>query len=127
MSIDEQISKYPTCADRIHEHFQSRSGYLEEMMEALYTEKPFDGYEDAFEAYANYPLALTKYTTYKIELSWGGPSDYIELTVDDDYNIITARYHFADWFDHASINVDEDSGMYKYLQEFIRIEMECGA
>lgn len=55
----------------------------------------------------------------KIELSTGGPADFIEVFLDDDCQIIKAVYHYQDWFDGAQLNVPDDSHMMDYIEHFI--------
>lgn len=57
--------------------------------------------EAAQERIYEYPLGLSTYKVHRIELSTGGPADYLEVFVDDG-DIQRIVYHFADWFDHAS-------------------------
>lgn len=117
MSIDDQIAEKKTCSQRIVEAFNNRNEYLEEIMEAINNEESYDGYEDANDALNEFPLAISvdKITQIKIELSWGGPADYIVVHIYDDGEIKSARYHFADWFDHAECTIPEDTAMYDYV------------
>lgn len=121
MSIDDQIAEQKTCAQRIVEAFNRRNEYLEEVMKAISNEEPYDGYEDASDALDEFPLAISvdKITKVKIELSWGGPADYIVVEIYDDGEIKSARYHFADWFDHADCTIPEDTYMYDYVVNIV--------
>ena len=121
MSIDDQIRDNPSCGERIREHFDSRNEYLEEVAEAIANGEPYDGYEDANDAWNEFPMAITaeKITQIKIELSWGGPSDYITVDVYDDGEIKSAEYHFADWFDHAKMSIPKDTHMYDYVVNIV--------
>lgn len=117
-----------TCAERIGEHRDSRIGdfkHWAEVMdasdlddisdEALSTvtneaEPDRDEHDDmnalnerAYEWANEYPLAVTKLTVVRIDLSTGGPGDWLEAHVDDDKDIRRIEYHFNDWFDHASV------------------------
>lgn len=50
-----------------------------------------------------------KYEVWRVELSCGGPQDYIDLFVDpEDHVIDHAIYHFLDWFDGAQRYVGGD-------------------
>lgn len=42
---------------------------------------------------------------FKLQLSWGGPSDEIRFYVDSECNVTRVAYHYMDWFDGASIDV----------------------
>lgn len=131
MSIDDQISKQKTCAERINDAFQSRESYLTDLIYAMQSDEPFDGYDDGREAFYNYGIgaSIEKKIHIKIELSWGGPADYITVVVakcDHGYEIESADYHFADWFDHAVMSIPESSSMYEYVEEYVNLTMETG-
>jgi hypothetical protein len=72
--------------------------------------------EDAMERVAEYPLGMSAYTTFRVELSTGGPADWLEVVCAGDtpryegggepYEVERIVYHFADWFDHAERQLD---------------------
>lgn len=74
-----------------------------------------DALEDLFweyqtEAKDNYWLCVDQYLLVRLEISWGGPQDYIELMVDKETKeVMDGTYHFKDWFDGAqwSLSVAE--------------------
>lgn len=127
MSIDDQIREQPTCADRIDESLENREEYLLEMMQAMEDGKEFDGYDDAYEAFNDFPLAVTVVKTLKIELSAGGPADYLMVSLDDENYITRVVYHFADWFDHAETVVYPKSTMYEYVERLVDQLADCGS
>jgi len=47
-------------------------------------------------------LAVSIRKVVRIELSWGGPQDYVKLEYDQDGYLIDGSYHYLDWFDGAS-------------------------
>ena len=50
----------------------------------------------------NYLLGTTKYITVRLELSWGGPGDFILLQIDKETKeAMQGTYHYQDWFDGA--------------------------
>ena len=51
-------------------------------------------------------LSIETTTTYKILLSWGGPSDGFDLEWDKDQGWIGGSYWFKDWFDGARHPLD---------------------
>lgn len=67
--------------------------------------------ESARERINEYPLGVSSYTTFRVDLSTGGPGDWLEVICSggapayegggDAYEIDRIVYHFADWFDHA--------------------------
>ena len=117
MTIDEQ----KTCEQRIYDHLRGRQETMEEILEACDTDSPVDGYDDPYEALNNFALAYTEWKTVKIELSWGGPADYLMALVDheNDNKIVRLDYHFADWFDHAQKPVDRDTPLFRYAEYVI--------
>jgi hypothetical protein len=44
---------------------------------------------------------------YRWQLSWGGPSDEFRIFTDSDKNIQSVEYWYLDWFDGASIEIDD--------------------
>jgi len=46
-------------------------------------------------------LSVEKLTTYKVLLSWGGPSDGFEFTFDSEGDLVACWYFYQDWFDGA--------------------------
>jgi hypothetical protein len=66
-----------------------------------------------------FPLGFSKKTIVKIELSTGGPADFIEAEIDDDGYINKITYHYQDWFDGAQITVSENSKMSEFVEMFL--------
>ena len=70
-------------------------------------------------------LSLERLSTYKLGLSWGGPSDYVEL----DWSLesqawVGGRYLFQDWFDGASRTLSTEQ--VEDLANLFGIEPEVG-
>ena len=42
-----------------------------------------------------------------ILLSWGGPSEWIRAIIDGE-DIKDASFHYADWFFHCVVEMDQD-------------------
>lgn len=63
--------------------------------------------ERAREAIYEYPLAVSTSRVWRIDLSTGGPADWLEV-IERDGEPEVIRYHFADWFDHAEIRLEGD-------------------
>lgn len=61
----------------------------------------------------SYPLAVSARTVFRVDLSTGGPADWLEVVCSgntpnyepagegEHYEVERIVYHFADWFDHA--------------------------
>jgi hypothetical protein len=115
MSIDDQI-KNNTCESRIDEHLDSRNQYMLEMMQAIEDEESFDGYEDAHDAFMDYPLDISTEKYIRVQISTGGPGDWLEIYLNGDDEITRVEYHFNDWFDHAYRVLDSKTPMYEYAE-----------
>jgi hypothetical protein len=64
-------------------------------------------------------LGVSSFKIVRIQLSTGGPADYIEVLLDQDGNFIKATYHYEDWFDGAEMNVPANSEMLEYVSWFL--------
>lgn len=125
-----------TCAERIAGHRDSRLSYigslndlasvydtarLEEVTEDSTTSATLDELangeemtcdeiaEAAQTALWEMPLAITTQTVHRIDLSTGGPADWLEVFTEPAphgcEDVARIVYHFADWFDHASVEL----------------------
>ena len=104
-------TKQATCEERIETHLQA----LEEDVAGI-IQQYYDGDEEGI--WNNYPLAVSTRQLTKVELSWGGPSDF--LTIDHDgAEIYGVTYHFQDWFDGATRSVREGSKVWEYARTVI--------
>lgn len=67
-------------------------------------------------------LAVDMITTMRVQLSTGGPADYLTCDVDTESRSIgDVTYHFADWFDHAERSVDPDSPLARLCEYFAEV------
>jgi len=46
---------------------------------------------------------------YRLQLSWGGPSDEFRIYTDMNKTIQEIEYWYLDWYDGACVNVSRDS------------------
>lgn len=113
-------TKQATCEERIDAQLQALEEDVTNILRGYY-----DGEDDGFEAWNEYPLAVSTRLVTKIELSWGGPSDF--LTVEHDENhIYGVTYHFQDWFDGAKREVEQGSKVWEYAASVIEARQEAG-
>lgn len=72
------------------------------------------------ESLMEFPLGFTIHKVVKIELSTGGPADYLEVFIDPEYKDTVVRivYHFADWFDHAEMEVSENDPLWEFAEYY---------
>ena len=92
----------------------------------------FREYEDLFD-YVNQTALSWDYVEaedeenhayYRLQLSWGGPSDEFRIyPIGDTLEIDCIDYHYMDWFDGASIPVFEDSLSWYVCQMFLDCEV----
>jgi hypothetical protein len=138
----------PTCAERIEAHKNGRlrnfgalndlasvydQARLDEVLEDSRTRAILDEIgadpendsmediaEKARERISEYPLGVSSNRVFRIDLSTGGPADWLEVSTSGDtpcyesantgehYEITDITYHFADWFDHAETELSDD-------------------
>ena len=61
---------------------------------------------------------------YRLQLSWGGPSDEFRIyTIADTLEIDVIEYWYMDWFDGASVNVMPDTLSWDVCQMFLDCEV----
>lgn len=70
------------------------------------------------------PLGMSKHTVFKIELSTGGPADFIKAYVDDEGIVDRVTYHYQDWFDGAEMEVSENSHMWEFTEIYLSVHTE---
>ena len=112
-----------TCADLVSEKMWSRSADLEEINDVLGdVDSDPETVEEALEELNNLALEITSYKVIKILLSTGGPADWLELKVDENGEVRGLTYHYADWFDHAQIDVPNNSYLWDYALQIADTE-----
>lgn len=129
--------KQPTCDERIAERMESREEYVAGLRAVIDGEATtFDGdydpaeemtEDDASERLNELPLGVSVERVLRIDLSTGGPADYITATLEKDrhgWEIADASYHFADWFDHAERNIDRNSPLWRLAEYYAEIVEE---
>ncbi len=98
-------------ADRARESLESR---LASMRHALAGEGAEEG------LVAEDILSVDRHTFYDVQLSWGGPSDWLRVFVEDG-RIETVEYHFADWGTHEEVFLSEAQrkDLIRWLETFV--------
>lgn len=107
-ATDEFVEKYTTSTGEEPSEEEISKFVEEQYKNCEYTETSID----------ELALGHSSYEVIKIELSTGGPADFIEAFISDD-ELVKAVYHYQDWFDGAEMLVPEDSEMYQYVCWFI--------
>jgi hypothetical protein len=80
-----------SCQERIDAALADRLAELRDLSES----------EDDGQWEEHQPLSVETKNVTIILLSWGGPSDWYEVTQDERGAIERISYHYANWFDHA--------------------------
>ena len=124
--IDKQIEERKTCKDLIAERLADREEYLDGLLIAVESDVHYDGYDDPMEAAYEYPLGISFKKLIRIQLSTGGPADWIEVVTDESNDPYEMTYHYADWYDHAEVKIYEDSPFWKYYEQFIEESLHTG-
>ena len=101
--------KQLTCQDRIKESLAS----LNEDLTALMNNPNSDDYSD------DPALSIDNFRLISVCLSYGGPSSYLEIKVDQDSEIISVNYRFSDWFDTAVTPVFDFEPAYEYARYIV--------
>ena len=123
-----------TCKERVEGQMQDRDediAALYELVDHGSVNGTGEDYDEAVERLDNFLLSIDQTIHIKMLMSWGGPSDYIEVIVNrlsatpSDYEILEAWYHFEDWFDGAERRISEDSALWRYLTDTIESYMEA--
>lgn len=99
-----------SCAERIGtELAETEQSYarLWQRLEAI--DKTDDSLAAVYEELQ--PLSIDVKPVMVVLLSWGGPSDWLEIELDSTraHDVERVTYHYADWFDHAERAVSADA------------------
>jgi hypothetical protein len=116
-----------TCADRIAARMTSREQRLTDLFDKVNSTD--DEQQDAQEELDNFALAVTTQVLLRIDISTGGPADYLTAVCwRGQYGALEVQsvtYHFADWFDHAETPVASDSPLYAYAEQMAELYAEA--
>jgi len=87
--------------------------------------KPYELQELARWAFSESALGRDHlYTVYRIQFSWGGPSDHFEVFCDREGDVEKVEYVFLDWFDGARRRVRDDD-LIELLTQEVEWIREC--
>ena len=89
----------------------------------------FHEYDDLFD-YVNQTALSWDYVDsegreagyYRLQLSWGGPSDEFRIYVNQDKEIDIIEYWYMDWFDSAHYLVAKYSDCWHICDQFLECE-----
>ena len=98
-----------TCADLVGEKYEERH---RQFKDAYKDDSDFWNYLNENILGYDYVEAGTfknqKEGYWRLQFSWGGPSDEIQFYTDEKDNIKRVEYVYLDWFDRASLTVKDD-------------------
>jgi len=104
------MKKEKKCIDLVNDNYQSR---LNDLREA-YNNQNIDLATWLCEYGLSWDYVLPntfdnqEQGYYRWQLSWGGPSDEFRIYTDHEKNIKSVEYWYLDWFDGASITVNDE-------------------
>ena len=113
------------CSELIEDKLNERIADFKQALKS-YEEKgkvvTEDGYEyeDVIDWIVDYSLGVyddNYYRAKRLELSWGGPQDYFLYFPKLD----RIEYHYLDWYDGASLVLDEDGKAFKIMKEIFEL------
>lgn len=110
-------TKEKTCIERIDSELSNTEEQLREMYARLDSGDDVAN-EEASTELNEYPLGIDTSQFTRITLAYGGPAEYIEV-FHDGYEINRAIYRFSVWFDTATLELGEESPLYRFAQEVI--------
>ena len=129
-------AKQPSCADLVEQKFNETEQDYKDARDYYNQSEPgendqYEGYEDLFD-YVNHTGLCFDYVEkgtftdqergyFRLQLSWGGPSDEFRIYVDYDKSIDYIEYWYLDWYDGASVRVGSDKVSYDICRDFLEI------
>lgn len=141
-------NQQPTCADLVESKYNETEAdykkarkFFEEYQDATEGQKIalkvidkkrgdyFHEYDDLYD-YVNQTALSWNYVDsegkeagyYRLQLSWGGPSDEFRIYVNQDKEIDIIEYWYMDWFDSAHYLVAKYSDCWHICDQFLECE-----
>lgn len=109
-----------TCAELVESEWESRRNDLKKFVDGEEDEDLGDVYE--------YPLCFDYVEAdtfkdqpegyYRIQFSWGGPGDEIQVFLTNDLRVYKAEYWYFQWFDGDCVDVTNDEVFKDYWSMF---------
>lgn len=112
-----------TCREIISSKLKSREKDYEDLIQEEGNALEEGDYDKAGMRYG-FAAGISKYAVLKIEISGGGPADWLEAYVDiesSEPEMFRLEYHYSDWFDHAQLLLSEDSPLFSLAEELVYI------
>jgi hypothetical protein len=101
------------CADKIAGELKDREVYFKDLLD-----RANEGEDKAVEELYENALSVETVKETTVTLSWGGPADYLHIKHHDG-EVLGVVYRFSDWFDTATVELDETSPLWDYAVAYI--------
>ena len=111
-----QDTKQAKCADKIAGELKDREADFKALQN-----RANGGEEEAREELYQMALGIQTVQETIVTLSWGGPADYLHITHNEG-EVLRVVYRFSDWFDTATVELDETSPLWDYAAYIVEIE-----
>lgn len=108
--MDNPVTKGNYTKEQVRDYAYYRKACEVEEIEQLLTDKKVENGEISLEEQEDYrePLAISKETVVKIELSWGGDADGFKLILDANDQLISGVYYWADWGVYEEVGLSDE-------------------
>tara|TARA_R100001440_G_scaffold61745_1_gene81661 strand:+ start:293 stop:664 length:372 start_codon:yes stop_codon:yes gene_type:complete len=96
------------CADLIAEKYKDR---LDQFKKGLKTKDPMNWIVESvlgFDYVEPKTFKDQKEGYWRMQISWGGPSDEVRWYTNNGINFSKTTYAYLDWFDGDEIEIDDD-------------------
>ena len=108
-----------SCEDRIDYMLTSTTEDLENLLKEEDVNSAINGYFLGFDFVEAGTFENQKEAYFRLQISWGGPSDEFRVFTNPDYTIHRIEYLFQDWFDGAVRDVTNNETIFDFIdQEF---------
>ena len=104
-------NEHKSCEQNKWDNFLSREEQFKELLSN----------PDADEYFDNPALSIDTVKFTKVCFSYGGPADYLEI-FHKDGNVERVVYRYSDWFDTATLEVEETSPLWTYAETIVEVE-----
>jgi len=113
-----------SCEDRIDYMLTSTTEDLENLIKEEDVNDAINGYFLGFDFVEAETFDNQKEAYFRLQMSWGGPSDEFRVFTNPDYSIHRIEYHFQDWFDGAVRDVTNNETIFDFIEQSFQYDFE---
>lgn len=113
-----------SCEDRIDYMLASTTEDLENLVKEEDINDAINGYFLGFDFVEAGTFENQKEAYFRLQMSWGGPSDEFRVFTNPDYSIHRIEYHFQDWFDGAVRDVTNNETIFDFIEQSFQYDFE---